>query len=257
MCSGPLGKFNGYFSIVSTLRGQYITANEPCQFYYQWSPAPRITTRLHTPPHLPGLTKTASLDQSVTPGPPLSTFWPVFFPLPSSTAFFVYYPCLCFAQWLCLWRKQHGSCSSLLAPPPSCFSPSFRLWPSPPRRVYRRPGNERARRRQRQPQASPGGPCLMAHSPSSSRISAVCCLVHMDQSASNRIRLLCWLPVLIPAHLPHDFLSGSCINWWSVLLLQTQEESATTPTRLTYAQKSETSLLMKIILIIVIKKSNS
>lgn len=86
MCSGPLGKFNGYFSIVSTLRGQYITANEPCQFYYQWSPAPRITTRLHTPPHLPGLTKTASLDQSVTPGPPLSTFWPVFFPLPSSTA---------------------------------------------------------------------------------------------------------------------------------------------------------------------------
>lgn len=71
MCWSPSGKFNSYFSIVSTLRGQYITANEPCQFYYQRSTAPQIKTRLHIPPHLPGLTKQPCLISLLLQAPSL------------------------------------------------------------------------------------------------------------------------------------------------------------------------------------------
>lgn len=63
----PLGKFNCDFSIVSAVRGQYITANESCQFYYQWSKARQIKTKLHTTPS--HLHKIAPLDQFVTRRP--------------------------------------------------------------------------------------------------------------------------------------------------------------------------------------------
>lgn len=71
MCWTPLGKFNSHFSIVSALRGQYITVNEPCQFYYQWSTAPQIKTRLHILPHLPGLTKQPCLISLLLQAPSL------------------------------------------------------------------------------------------------------------------------------------------------------------------------------------------
>lgn len=53
----PLGKFNSYFSIVSTLRGQYITVNESCQFYYHKIKAPlrNQTILKKTHAHLPPL----------------------------------------------------------------------------------------------------------------------------------------------------------------------------------------------------------
>lgn len=109
----------------------------------------------------------------------------------------------------------------LLLTPPLLLS---RPWPSAPRRVYWRPYNERARQRQRQPQASPGGPCLTAHNPSNSRISTVCCLLHKDQFvSSSRIHLFCRLPALIPPRLPHASLSGICITGWVVLFLQAQK----------------------------------
>lgn len=71
MCWSPSGKFNSYFSIVSALRGQYITVNEPCHFYYQWSTTPEIKTRLHIPPHLPGLTKQPCLISLLLQAPSL------------------------------------------------------------------------------------------------------------------------------------------------------------------------------------------
>ncbi|KAI9530763.1 hypothetical protein NQZ68_000254 [Dissostichus eleginoides] len=73
-------------------------------------------------------------------------------------------------------------------PPAMCRSP-LAVAPSAPSCVYWRPYNERARRRQRQPRANPGGPCIMAHNSNSSRISAVGCLVHTDQPVSSSLRL--------------------------------------------------------------------
>ena len=95
--------------------------------------------------------KIASLDQSVTPYPlpPLcSTLWPLF----------LFFPLLFFLSIL-LCRLQCGSAciendtAAVYPPSVACYSP---------RRFYWRPYNKRARRRQRQPQASPGGPCLIA-----------------------------------------------------------------------------------------------
>ena len=158
--------------------------------------------------------KIDSLDQSVTlpPHHPLLVFFsPAFSRL-------LVHPCLSPVPWLHLYRKWHCSCSP--HSPPS----SSPVAPSAPRRVYWRPYNERARRRQRQPQASPGGPCLTAHNLSSSRISTVCCLVHTDQAVSfSRIHLLSWLPVLIPPpRLPHASPSGISIKGWLALYLNVQ-----------------------------------
>ncbi|KAK5923646.1 hypothetical protein CgunFtcFv8_000595 [Champsocephalus gunnari] len=104
---------------------------------------------------------------------------------------------------------------------PTPYSFLLAVAPSAPSCVYWRPYNERARRRQRQPRANPGGPCIMAHNSNSSRISTVGCLVHTDQPvSSSRIHLLCRLPVLIPPRLPHASLSGICINGWLVLFFK-------------------------------------
>lgn len=78
---GPLGKFKSQFSIVSALRGLYITENESCQFYYRWSTAPLIKTRLHIPLHLAARTKQPCLISLLSePPPPIFSFNPCLSP---------------------------------------------------------------------------------------------------------------------------------------------------------------------------------
>lgn len=62
---GPLGKFKSQFSIVSALRGLYITENESCQFYYRWSTAPLIKNKTSYTLASRCSHKIALLDQSV------------------------------------------------------------------------------------------------------------------------------------------------------------------------------------------------
>lgn len=112
-----------------------------------------------------------------------------------------------------------------LTPPPHNHHHTPFVAPSAPGCVYWRPYNERARQTQRQPQASPGGPCLTAHNPSSSRISTACSLVHMDQSvSSSRIHLLCRLPALIPPRLSRASLSGVYIKGCLAIFLQLKRQ---------------------------------
>lgn len=176
--------------------------------------------------------KIASLDRA--PPLPLPDPPPLVFVYSCLSLLFVY-PCLSspLVQKMTLQRspspypsppatphtQTHTHTSATTHPSPSL--PSFLpVAPSYSQSVcycvrYWRPYYERARRRQIQPQASPGDPRLTAHNPSGFRISTVCCWVHTDQPvSSSRINLLSRLPVLIPPWLPHVTLSGICVNGW-------------------------------------------
>jgi len=223
MCWSPLGKFNSYFSIVSTLRGQYITVNESCQFYYQWSTDPQIKQAFIYPHISPVSQNSLAWSACYSRRPPRPPFprppGPCF--SPPSTFFLSLRVCLQRCSSTCI--DDHTAAAPHTSTPPP-FPSSLPVAPSPPRRVYWRPDNERARQRQRQPQANPGGPCLTAHTPSSSRISTVCCLVHTDQAvSSSRIPLLRRLPVLIPPRPSDACLSGICMNGRLALFLHAQE----------------------------------
>lgn len=141
MCFGPLGKFKSYFSIVSPLRGQYITVNESCHFYYQWSTAGQIKTRLHIlPPRPPSLAKQPGLISPPSlPFPP--NLIPLFLWIPPFPVLLFILVCL-----LCCGSARIESDTAASPPPPlhqtrlPLFSP---VAPSALRRVCRRPYNER------------------------------------------------------------------------------------------------------------------
>ncbi|CAB1452639.1 unnamed protein product [Pleuronectes platessa] len=110
-----------------------------------------------------------------------------------------------------LYTECHRSCSP--SPTPHQH-PTPIVVPSPPRRVYWRPYNERARRRRRQPQASPGGPCLAAHNPSSSRISTAQPVVPTESAyLHNPIRSPSFAPLHRAQLQPIDMTQGgSCFQ---------------------------------------------
>lgn len=109
----PLGRFNCDFSIVSAVRGQYITANESCQFYYQLSKAPQIknTTSYFTLTS-PLVSQNSSTWSVCYSSPPFINSLTPLFPFPS--LYFVY-PCQCFVLRLCSWRKPPPRFTFLLS----------------------------------------------------------------------------------------------------------------------------------------------
>lgn len=115
MCFGPLGKFKSYFSIVFALRGQYITVNESCHFYYQWSTAAQIKTRLHIlPPRLsPQPHKIALPDRPAPPSPFLPSL--VFVYSPSPVILFIL---VCLLRGSACIENDTGGAPAT-APPPS------------------------------------------------------------------------------------------------------------------------------------------
>lgn len=178
---GPLGKFKSYFSIVSPLRGQYITVNESCHFYYQWSRAGQIKTRLHIlPPRLPSLTK-----QPCLISPPLPPRVPQ---NPVPLFLFIHpFPVLLFILvcLLCCDSAPIENDTAAPFPPREPVFPTSRPLPPPPSlppffAVFTGgPVMKGSQQTQRKPRSGPGEPRHTAHSPSSSRIS------HSEQSGSH------------------------------------------------------------------------